>query len=965
MSSKIRINELARELEVKPAAILAVLPELGIVGKKTHSSSIEQEEADRVRRYFGRLQGQEEQATAAAPPVAVEPPPSVEEAPTSTMTTVSPTVEVKKETQPVTELSQPAVEPPPAVPVAESQAPPVSKVALPEVTPVRPVAQPIRPPIASSKPAAPPAPAPPAPERPLKPGTPVSMPAKPVPPPKPGEILSGPRQPLPEGLLGPIPVPTGPRPGKPIAPPTLRLTPPRPAEPARPVPGPPQAPPPPPPRPVARRPERPTVPPDPELARRLAGQPKPATALPARPGKPEARPVPGQPIYPPHLRPGRPLPRPVRPHPEGSLATTPAPAVPGAPVAPPVPGPARRRPAKALVREIEREQEAEGKLAPVRRRTPEVLEAVNKEITITEGITVKELAEKLGVKANALIKKLLEERKLIVTINQVLDVAVAEEIAEWLGAKVTKTTTLEEEALPAAEAVEAEEENLQPRPPVVTVMGHVDHGKTSLLDAIRSTRVAEKEAGGITQHIGASVVEHQGKKIVFIDTPGHEAFTRMRARGAQVTDIVVLVVAADDGVMPQTIEAIDHARAARVPIIVAINKIDKPEANPDRVMHQLAERGLVPERYGGDTVMVPVSARTKQGLDELLEMILLVAEMQELKANPDRPAIATVLEAKLDRGRGPVATVLVRNGTLRVGDHFICGTLFGKVRALFDDRGRPVKEAGPSLPVEVLGLEEVPEVGETFQVVTDLEKARQIVEYRKEKLREQALVSKPAKISLEKLREQLEKGEIKELNVIVKADVGGTAEAVAEALRKLSTDKVRVEVIHAGVGAITETDVLLASTSNAIIVGFNVRPERSAAQLAEQEKVDIRLHSVIYELTDEIKKAMLGLLEPVEKEVYRGRAEVLQIFRIPKVGTVAGCVVRDGVLTRDSQVRILRDNVVIYTGRVASLKRFKDDVQEVKSGFECGVAIENFGDIKPGDVIEAFVIERVTAEALV
>jgi len=590
--------------------------------------------------------------------------------------------------------------------------------------------------------------------------------------------------------------------------------------------------------------------------------------------------------------------------------------------------------------------------------------ATNKEITITEGITVKELAEKLGVKASALIKKLLEERKLLVTINQVLDVKLAEEIAESLGAKVTRTTTLEEEALPAAEPVEAEEENLQPRPPVVTVMGHVDHGKTSLLDAIRSTRVAEKEAGGITQHIGASVVEHEGKKIVFIDTPGHEAFTRMRARGAKVTDIVVLVVAADDGVMPQTIEAIDHARAAKVPIIVAINKIDKPEANPQRVMQQLAERGLIPEAYGGDTVVVEVSARTKQGIPDLLEMILLVAEMQNLRANPNRPAIGTVLEAKLDRGRGPVATVLVRNGTLRTGDYFLCGTLYGRVRALFDDRGRPVKEAGPSIPVEVLGLEEVPEVGETFQVVADLEKAKQIAEFRKAQEREQQ-VAKPAPISLEQLHKQLSEGQVKELNVIVKADVGGTAEAVAEALRKLSTDKVRIEVIHAGVGAITESDVLLASTANAIIVGFNVRPERSAAQLAEQEKVDIRLHSVIYELTDEIKKAMLGMLEPVIREVYRGRAEVLQIFRISKVGTVAGCVVRDGVLTRDSQVRIIRDNVVIHTGRVASLKRFKDDVNEVKSGFECGVAIENFGDIKPGDIIEAFVTERVAAEALV
>jgi translation initiation factor IF-2 len=492
-------------------------------------------------------------------------------------------------------------------------------------------------------------------------------------------------------------------------------------------------------------------------------------------------------------------------------------------------------------------------------------------------------------------------------------------------------------------------------------MGHVDHGKTSLLDAIRVANVAGREAGGITQHIGAYQVEMNGKKIVFIDTPGHEAFTRMRARGAKVTDIVVLVVAADDGVMPQTLEAIDHARAAKVPIIVAVNKIDKPDAQPDRVKQQLSDRGLLAEDWGGDTVMVPVSAKMKLNLDLLLEMILLVADLQDLKANPSRPAMGNVLEAKLDRGRGPVATVLVRNGTLHVGDYFICGAVFGKVRAMLNDRGEQIREAEPSTPVEVLGLESMPEAGDDFQVVTDTAKAKQIVLFREAKVREASL-AKSSRITLEMLHKKLAAGEVTELPIILKADVGGSAEVLTDTLQKLSNDKVRIRVLRSGVGAINESDVLLASASDAIVIGFNVRPERNTTALAEQEKVDIRLHTIIYNLTDEIKRAMSGLLEPVFKEVYKGKAEVRETFRITKVGNVAGCQVQDGTITRDSEVRLLRDNVVVYTGKISSLRRFKDDVSEVKSGMECGITLENYGDIKTNDIIEAFVTERMATE---
>ena len=596
---------------------------------------------------------------------------------------------------------------------------------------------------------------------------------------------------------------------------------------------------------------------------------------------------------------------------------------------------------------------------------------ITRNITITEGISVKDLAEKLDIRAKDLISRLLA-RGVFATINQTLDAELASEMARFFGAD-TNVITFEEQAAKDIDAASAGEESTAeaiPRPPVVTIMGHVDHGKTTLLDSIRATDVAGGEAGGITQHIGAYKVKigdpespAYGRQIVFLDTPGHEAFTRMRSRGAKATDIVVLVVAADDGVMPQTLEAIDHAHAAEVPIIVAVNKIDKPDALPDRVKKQLADRGLVPEDWGGKTVFVDVSAKQKTNLNLLLEMICLVADLAELKATPERAATGVVLEAKLDRGRGPVATVLVQNGTLNASDNFVVGNVFGKVRAMFDDRGTALESAPPSTPVEILGLEGLPQAGDQFVVVADRDKARGISEYREQKAREAAL-AKSSRVSLEGLAEQIKTAGTKELNIILKGDVQGSVEVLSDLLSKLSNDKVRLKLLRSGVGAITETDVLLASASNAIIIGFNVRPERKAQELAEQEEVDIRLHSIIYELQDEIKRAMSGLLEPTIKETYQGRAEVLETFRIPKVGTVAGCRVIDGLIKRDAEVRLLRDNVVVFKGKIGSLRRFKDDAKEVTNGMECGISIANYGDIKAHDVIEAFVTTRVAAEVI-
>jgi translation initiation factor IF-2 len=594
---------------------------------------------------------------------------------------------------------------------------------------------------------------------------------------------------------------------------------------------------------------------------------------------------------------------------------------------------------------------------------------ITRSITITEGISVKDLAEKLGVRAKDLIARLLS-RGVMATVNQSLDFELAKELARHFGADSEAISFEDQAAKEMAAMTGGMQESAAAavtRPPVVTIMGHVDHGKTSLLDAIRETDVAGGEAGGITQHIGAYKVKIAkedspafGRQIVFLDTPGHEAFTRMRARGAKVTDIVVLVVAADDGVMPQTVEAMDHAKAAKVPIIVAVNKIDKADAQPDRVKKQLADRGLMPEDWGGTTVFVDVSAKKHTNLNLLMEMICLVADLGELKANPERPGNGTVVEAKIDRGRGSVATVLVQNGTLRVGDSFIVGNTFGKVRAMFDDRGKALDEAPPSTPVEVLGLEGLPEAGDQLLVV-DRERARQISEYREQKARE-ATLAKSSKISLEGLAEQIKTAGVKELAIILKTDVGGSAEVLSDTLSKLSTEKVKIKILRSGVGAITENDVLLASASNAVIIGFNVRPERKAQELAEMEKVDIRLHSIIYELQDEIKKAMAGLLEPVIKENYQGRAEIRETFRVPKVGVVAGCYVLDGHIKRDNEVRVVRDGVQVYKGKIGSLRRFKDDASEVRNGMECGINIANFNDVKKGDVIEAFVTERVAAE---
>jgi translation initiation factor IF-2 len=574
-------------------------------------------------------------------------------------------------------------------------------------------------------------------------------------------------------------------------------------------------------------------------------------------------------------------------------------------------------------------------------------------------MTVKDLADKLEVKAKDVLRKLMDHR-MMMTINSTVDEETAKLIARDFGAEV-QMRSFEEEIL-EVEQEESHPEDVVTRAPVVTVMGHVDHGKTTLLDAIRETRVAEREAGGITQHIGAYAVQVGERKVVFLDTPGHAAFTMMRARGARVTDVVILVVAADDGVMPQTREAIDHAKAAGVPILVAINKIDKPDANPDRVKRELADLGLVAEDWGGQTVTVPVSAKKRQNLDALLEMILLVTELGELKANPKKNATGTVLEAKLDKGRGPVATVLVQDGTLHVGDNFLAGTIVGKVRALIDDRGRPVKLAPPSTPVEVLGLSGLPTPGDTFQAIADTTKARQIATFRQAQAKERTL-GKSSRLTLETLRQQISEGGVKELGIIIKADVQGSAEVLADTLTKLSDEKVKVRIIHSGVGAINESDVLLASASNAIIIGFNVRPDRNATDVAERESVDIRLHSVIYNVTDEMKKAMEGLLEPTFKETRLGVADVRQIFKVPKFGTVAGCMVVEGRIARsgDAQARLLRDHVVVWEGKLASLKRFKDDVSEVKAGFECGIALERFNDVKVGDQIEAFAMERVAA----
>ncbi len=598
-----------------------------------------------------------------------------------------------------------------------------------------------------------------------------------------------------------------------------------------------------------------------------------------------------------------------------------------------------------------------------KRQDEEEDETLDEVIELGETIVIKDLAEKLKRNPVEVIKTLIFQG-VMANMNQEIDFNTAEKVIEEYGAmavlKEEKAGNLEE-----ADIVEEEieEDKLEKRPPIVTIMGHVDHGKTSLLDAIKHSKVTATEAGGITQHIGAYTVDVNGEKITFLDTPGHEAFTAMRARGAQITDIVILVVAADDGIMPQTVEAINHCKAAEVPMIIAINKMDKPDATPDRVKQELTEHGLLSEDWGGDTICVPVSAHTKEGLDTLLEMVVLTSEMQELTADSNRRAKGTVIEAKLDKGRGPVASLLVQNGTLRTGDSIIVGTTYGRIRAMLDDKGKKIKEAGPSIPVEILGLSEVPAAGDRFTVVKDEKTARIMADSRKEKIRQENFQASH-RVSMENLYSQIQEGKVKELSVIVKADVQGSVEAIKQSIEKLSTDNVKVRVIHGAVGAITETDVTLAYASNAIIIGFNVRPDNNAIAAGERDNVEIRTYRIIYDALDDIKSAMIGMLEPEYKEVVLGRVEIRQVYKISNVGTIAGCYVLNGKITRHSSVRVLRENIVIFESTLASLKRFKDDVKEAAAGYECGLSIERFNDIKEGDIIEAYIMEEVKPKGL-
>src|SRR6266852_5187980 len=972
--SKIRINDLARELEVKSREILDTLTTVGVTEKKTHSSSLEEHEAELVRKH---LRGRSEASPGSARPAsraargeeeiktkidlsnisrpgdvlrAITQQKGAAEHPAARPTVRPPAAEAKAEAQAA--AGAPAKAKPPK-PAEEAPAPPTSRLVTPAsvAATYRPPTVVVIPPKAPVTPSAATTPAA------ASSGTSTAPPAIAVPPRGTTSTAQG-------GIAPPA-----------VQPPANNVTQMQASAPVKPA-----APIAPPPRMIM-----PQTGPRPVYKAPL---PSPGASAPdAAPRAAPGRPVPGQPIFQrtarpqapgsrPPLRPGerRPM-HPTRVAPAGSR---PLGVGPGAGMAPPGPvrpgarpGAPSRRPGQRYVPRGVKEGPMKGYTPPPRMTISNEPAPITRNITITEGISVKDLAEKLGIRAKDVIARLVV-RGVFATINQTLDAELASEMARFFGADTEVITFEEQAAKETTEATESSEEGAEavPRPPVVTIMGHVDHGKTTLLDSIRSTNVAGGEAGGITQHIGAYKVAitdkaspAYGREIVFLDTPGHEAFTRMRSRGAKATDIVVLVTAADDGVMPQTIEAIDHAHAAEVPIIVAVNKIDKPGALPERVKKQLADRGLLPEEWGGKTVFVDVSAKQKTNLNLLMEMILLTADLQELKATPGRAANGVVLEAKLDRGRGPVGTILVQNGTLRAGDNFVVGNAYGKVRAMFDDRGKSLQEAPPSTPVEIIGLEGLPQAGDQFVVVTDREKARDISEYRGQKARE-ATLAKSSRVSLEGLAEQLKTAGMKELNIILKADVQGSVEVLGDLLGRLSNDKVRLKLLRSGIGAITETDVLLASASNAIIIGFNVRPERKAQELAEQEKVDIRLHSIIYELQDEIKRAMSGLLEPTIKEVYQGRAEVRDTFRIPKVGTVAGCYVVDGLIKRDSEVRLLRDNVVMFKGKVGSLRRFKDDASEVRNGMECGISIANYGDVKVGDVIEAFVTERIAAEVI-
>ena len=604
------------------------------------------------------------------------------------------------------------------------------------------------------------------------------------------------------------------------------------------------------------------------------------------------------------------------------------------------------------------------KVKKSQKQQPAIIEAPSEEtisedtILVKDGMTVGELSEVLNVGSTELIKKLFMELKIMANINQSLTLEQIELIAMDYGKEIQEEVEINKEDLDLYFEVEDAEKDLKERAPIVTIMGHVDHGKTTLLDTIRNSRVTAGEAGGITQHIGAYQVRAKDRKITFLDTPGHAAFTTMRARGAKITDVTILVVAADDGVMPQTIEAINHAKAAEVPIIVAVNKMDKPQANPDRVMNELVEYGLISEEWGGDTIFVPISALKGEGIDELLENILLVTEMQELKANPNRLALGTVIEAKLDKGRGAVATLLVQNGSLNVGDPLVVGNTFGRVRAMINDRSKNIQTAKPSTPVEITGLQDVPNAGDRFVVFGDEKTARQIGEKRQQQYIETTRQASSA-VSLDTLFEQMKQGEMKDLNIIIKADVQGSVEALAMSLAKIDVEGVNVRIIHTGVGAINESDITLAVASNAVVIGFNVRPDNNAKQMAQTEQVDIRLHSIIYKVIEEIEAAMTGLLDPEFVEKVIGLAEVRQVYKVSKIGTIAGAYVTEGKVSRDGKVRVIRDSVVIYEGEIDTLRRFKDDVKEVQSGYECGMTVENFNDIKEGDVFEVYIMEEV------
>jgi translation initiation factor IF-2 len=1061
--SKVRINDLAKELEVKSRAILDILPEIGVAGGKTHSSSLEPEEADRIRAHFqreARAAGPGNAPARGAQPIA----PKIDLSHISKPGDVLKAVLARKKEeeaetrQPQRPAAAPAAKPaaggsartvaaPPPAPQAAAPAPAAPRRIVPQPRSAPPIvaAPPAQPAIASRPPARPVvarAPGVPA-DRSASAGwkapAGAAAPARPpvvVVAPPPGTVVvkppvapaqeekphaAEPAAARPAAAPATPPAAPGSAPAASAAEPASALA--AAGAPATPAPPAAAAPPPAPQASPAAQPEPPPAAPASPVRRMVMPQTGPRPVYKAT--IPQAAPAP--PAAPSGLQRGKPIfdRRPAgspgqRPAGSGSYAGGPRPKHPtrsapggfapgGGPGARPgfgqrpgfgprpgfgvprpgpggAPPPAEAmRPQRAAARGRGRSQQQypKTKEGPMKGFVPPPRYSgvqygteplpITREITVTEGISVKDLAEKLEVRAKDLIASLLMGG-VFVTVNQSLDAEMVKDVAAKFGAAATVISYEEELANQAIEeVVEAPnaDELEVPRAPVVTVMGHVDHGKTSLLDAIRETDVAAGEAGGITQHIGAYKVKFakegspaSGREIVFLDTPGHEAFTRMRARGAKVTDIVVIVVAADDGVMPQTLEAIDHARAAEVPIIVAVNKIDKPEANPERVKKQLADRGLIPEEWaaGGEgTVFVEVSAKKRMNLDLLLEMICLVSDIKAPKAMPGRKAVGSVLEAKLDRGRGAVATVLVQDGTLRVNDSYIVGNTFGKVRAMFDDRGRAIAEAGPSTPVEVLGLEALPDSGDTFLVVADRDKAKSIAQYRKMKERE-AQLAKSSRVSLEGLAEQIRQAGVKDLPLIIKGDVTGSVEVLADSLVRMSTEKVRIKVIHSGVGSITESDVLLATASNAIIIGFNVRPERKAAELAQQENVDIRLHSIIYELQDEIRLAMMGLLEPAFRENYLGRAEVLNLFRIPKVGTIAGCRVQDGVIRRDAEVKVMRGGEQIFKGKIGSLKRFKDDAREVTNGMECGIGIANFGDLKEGDLIEAFSTEKIAAD---